>query len=76
MYPCVNWLAEPKLEERRLAVPRGNAPRSAAYRAAALLLSYRTALICGFNPKRTGRNTKFSLATGLIRMTRLAELLL
>jgi hypothetical protein len=38
------WLAEPKLGERRLVVPRGNAPRSAAYRAAALLLSYGTVL--------------------------------
>jgi hypothetical protein len=38
----INWLAEPKLQEQRLVVPRGNAPRSAAYRAAALLLSYRT----------------------------------
>src|SRR5213594_41012 len=28
--------------ERRLVVPRGNAPRSSAYQAGALLLSYRT----------------------------------
>jgi hypothetical protein len=36
------WLAKPKLRERRLVVPRGNAPRSFAYQARALLLSYRT----------------------------------
>src|SRR5204862_3998036 len=36
------WLAEPKLGERRMVVPRGNAPRSLAYQASALLLSYRT----------------------------------
>src|SRR3989475_11636055 len=34
-----DWLAEPKLGERRLVVPRGNAPRSLAYQASALLLS-------------------------------------
>jgi len=38
----VNWLEEPKLEEQRLVVPRGNAPRSPGYRPGALLLSYRT----------------------------------
>ena len=38
----VAWLAEPKLGERRLVVRRGNAPRSSAYQADALLLSYRT----------------------------------
>ena len=36
------WLAEPKLEERRLVVPRGNAPRSSGYQPGALLLSYGT----------------------------------
>src|SRR5437867_851675 len=41
---CANfqWLAEPKLGERRLVVSRGNAPRSSAYQAGALLLSYET----------------------------------
>lgn len=39
---CEGWLAEPKLGERRLVVQRGNAPRSFAYRASALLLSYWT----------------------------------
>ena len=37
-----NWLVELKLGEQRLVVPRGNAPRSSAYQAGALLLSYRT----------------------------------
>ena len=36
------WLAEPKLGERRMVVRRGNAPRSLAYQASALLLSYQT----------------------------------
>ena len=36
-----DWLAEPKLNERRLVPSRGNAPRSLAYRASALLLSYK-----------------------------------
>ena len=52
-----------------LVVPRGNAPRSSGYQPDALLLSYGTVLICGFEPKRTGRNAKFSFA-GRIRMTR------
>jgi len=32
-------------------------------------LSYGTVLICGFTPKRAGRNTKFNF-TGRIRITR------
>ena len=36
------WLAEPKLSERRLVVPAGNAPASSGYRPGALLLSYET----------------------------------
>ncbi len=36
------WPAGPQPNRRRLVVPRGNAPRSLAYRASALLLSYRT----------------------------------
>src|SRR5262249_26492361 len=35
------WLVEPKLGERRVVVPRRNAPRSLAYQASALLLSYK-----------------------------------
>ena len=49
---------------RRLVVPRGNAPRSSAYRAGALLLSYGTMVRGGFSPKRlTGRNTKVARVT-------------
>jgi hypothetical protein len=40
----VAGLAEPKPSERRLVLPRGNAPRSSAYQAGALLLSYRRVL--------------------------------
>src|SRR6266849_4052459 len=36
------WLAKPKLGERRLGVPAGNAPASSGYQPGALLLSYRT----------------------------------
>ena len=36
------WLAEPKLGERRLVVPAGNAPASSGYQPGALRLSYRT----------------------------------
>jgi hypothetical protein len=35
-------LAEPKLSERRLVVPAGNAPASSGYQPGALLLSYET----------------------------------
>lgn len=35
-------LAEPKLGERRLVVPAGNAPASSGYQPGALLLSYET----------------------------------
>ena len=51
-------------------VPRGNAPRSSGYQPGALLLSYRTVVIPGFNPKPTGRNTSLNFDTGRIRMTR------
>ena len=54
----------------KLVVPRGNAPRSSGYQPDALLLSYETFLICGFKPKRAGRNEKFSF-TEWIRMRRL-----
>jgi hypothetical protein len=54
---------------KALVVPRGNAPRSLAYQASALLLSYGTEAIRGFIPKRTGRKVKLTLA-GLMRMTR------
>src|SRR6185295_15166115 len=50
------WLAEPKLSERRLVVPAGNAPASSGYQPGALLLSYETSSSCGFTSKRrTGR---------------------
>ena len=65
------WLAEPKLSERRLVVPAGNAPASSGYQPDALLLSYETSSSCGFTPKhRIGRKVMFGLAVGLIRMTR------
>jgi hypothetical protein len=35
-------LHSPEPRERKMVVPRGNAPRSSAYQADALLLSYRT----------------------------------
>src|SRR5437773_2648904 len=57
---------------RRLVVPRGNAPRSSAYQAGALLLSYETSSNCGFEPnRRIGRKMKFGFVAGRIRMTRL-----
>ena len=66
-----NWLAEPKLSERRLVVPAGNAPASSGYQPGALLLSYETVVNCDFAPKRfTGRNTTFSLCVGRIRIIR------
>src|SRR5438132_13122348 len=56
---------------RRLVVPRGNAPRSSAYQAGALLLSYETSSNCGFEPnRRIGRKMKFGFAAGRIRMIR------
>jgi hypothetical protein len=55
----------------KMVVPRGNAPRSSAYQASALLLSYETIVNCGFEPNRfTGRNTRLSRCVGRIRMTR------
>jgi hypothetical protein len=52
-------------------VPRGNAPRSFAYRASALLLSYETMVNCGLMPKRlAGRKTIFTFPVGRIRMVR------
>ena len=46
------WLADPKLSERRLVVPAGNAPASSGYQPGALLLSYETSSSCGFTPNR------------------------
>ena len=54
----------------KVVVPRGNAPRSSGYQPGALLLSYRTVLISGFNPNPTGRNTKVTFGAKRIRMTR------
>src|SRR5438034_6045665 len=65
-----NWLAEPKLGERRLVVPAGNAPASSGYQPGALLLSYETTCIFGFKPAPRGRNTSVTLATGRMRTTR------
>ena len=53
-----------------VVVPRGNAPRSSGYQPGALLLSYRTVLISGFNPNPTGRNTKVTFGAKRIRMIR------
>ena len=53
-----------------MVVPRGNAPRSSGYQPGALLLSYRTVLISGFNPNPAGRNTKVTFGANRIRMTR------
>lgn len=57
---------------RLLVVPRGNAPRSLAYQASALLLSYETISIWGFKPAPRGRNTNLSFVSGRIRMIRFA----
>ena len=55
-----------------LVVPRGNAPRSSAYQAGALLLSYETSSCCGLRPnRRIGRKLALGLADGRIRMERL-----
>ena len=59
-----------KFAFRTLVVPRGNAPRSSGYQPGALLLSYRTVLISGFNPNPTGRNTKVTFGAKRIRMIR------
>lgn len=67
----INWLIEPKLEERRLVVLAGNAPASSGYQPGALLLSYGTIVNCDFEPNRfTGRKTSFNLSVGRIRTTR------
>src|SRR5438046_8341464 len=51
-----------------LVVPRGNAPRSSAYQAGALLLSYGAGSMCGFEPNRgIGRKMKFALTAGRYR---------
>src|SRR5258705_9727446 len=65
------WLAEPKLGERRLVVPAGNAPASSGYQPGALLLSYETSSSCGFTPKRRiGRKVTLGFAAGRMRMRR------
>ena len=62
---------EPKLGERRLVVPAGNAPASSGYQPGALLLSYETSSSCGFTPKRrTGRKVTFGFAAGRLRIRR------
>src|SRR5690349_20109561 len=64
-------LAEPKLGERRMVVPAGNAPASSGYQPGALLLSYETSSSCGFKPnRRTGLKLMFGLAVGRMRMRR------
>ena len=67
------WLAEPKLSERRLVVPAGNAPASSGYsrRVGTLLLSYETSSSCGFTPKRrTERKVTLGFAADRVRMRR------
>ena len=54
-----------------LVVPRGNAPRSPAYQAGALLLSYETSSSFGFKPNcRIGRKVTLGLAIGRTRVRR------
>ena len=53
-----------------MVVPGGNAPASSGYQPGALLLSYRTVLISGFNPNPTDRNTKVTFGAERIGMTR------
>src|SRR5213076_1227068 len=56
---------------RRMVVPRGNAPRSSAYQAGALLLSYETSSNCGFKPnRRIGRIMTVGFAIGRMRTMR------
>ena len=65
------WLAEPKLGERRLVVPAGNAPASSGYQPGALLLSYETSSSCGFTPKRRiGRKVRLGFTAGRMRIRR------
>ena len=47
-----------------VVVPTGNAPASSGYQPGALLLSYRTVLISGFDPKLMDRNTKVTFGQG------------
>ena len=64
-------LAKPKLNERSLVVPAGNAPASSGYQPGALLLSYETSSSCGFKPKRRiGRKMKVGFSVGRMRMRR------
>src|SRR6185436_5284175 len=64
-------LAKPKLNERSLVVPAGNAPASSGYQPGALLLSYETSSSCGFTPKRrTGRKVTLGFAADPMRMRR------
>ena len=65
------WLAKPKLSERRLVVPAGNAPASSGYQPGALLLSYETSSSCGFTPnRRIGRKVPLGLAARRMRTER------
>ena len=68
------WLAKPKLGERRLVVPAGNAPASSGYQPGALLLSYETSSSCGFKPnRRIGRKVTVGLAIGRMRIMRIGS---
>lgn len=63
--------ARSPLRAAKMVVPRRNAPRSLAYKASALLLSYETMVSCGLTPNRfDGRNTMFTFTRGRMRMTR------
>ena len=63
--------AGPESGATEMVVPRGNAPRSLAYRARALLLSYGTMVSRGFSPKRlAGRNTRVARVTRGMRSGR------
>lgn len=54
-----------------MVVPRGNAPRSPAYQAGALLLSYGATTIFGFAPNRfSGTNVTFNFRIGRNRNRR------
>ena len=66
------WIGTgPESGSRKMVVPRGNAPRSPAYRAGALLLSYGTTVSRGFSPKRlVGRNTRVARVTRGMRSGR------
>src|SRR6185503_12673095 len=65
------WLAKPKLSERRMVVPAGNAPASSGYQPSALLLSDETSSSCGFTPKRRAvRKVTLGLAADRMRIRR------